>query len=193
MHTCGWVSLLSTWNYHHIANQPHSNIKLKVQFLKLKQKQKNSSLYLGKGTTLASMSLPMTIKGFLPGCVVRQARSEKELWTVRFSVVWGPGKDGKNEEQLPWEGRKEDIGKKRECQERKAQANLGHRPWCQGVQCEWESWPGPQVEVIWDQEADLLWVCFSFSYPSWNPQSALSNSKIWTELHAWQRPTNSNW
>ena len=30
IYMCGWVSLLSTWNYHNIVNQPYSSIKYKV-------------------------------------------------------------------------------------------------------------------------------------------------------------------
>lgn len=149
-------------------------------------------MYSGKGTTLASTSLPMTIKGFCPGCVVRQARSEKELWTVRFRVVWRPGKESKDEEQSPWEERRENIGKKkgqRECRKGKPKLTSSADPDAKGSTVNGRADLDPRWRSSGTGRLPCCGSVFpSPTHPSRNLQSTLSNSKIWTELHAWERP-----
>ena len=41
----GWVSLLSTWNYHNVVNQLYSNVRLKV-FLKNGEKIKGERWFV---------------------------------------------------------------------------------------------------------------------------------------------------
>lgn len=144
---------------------------------------------LGKGDTLANSSLEWLSKGSgLCGEQKGQKRDYELVETVRMVIMKSTRGSGEGTGRR----RKEEVSE-RMFRKRRPKGICSIEPNDNGARS--ESWARQEGdEVIQDQKLNCSGpTCPSPTYPSQNPHSVLSKSKIWTNLLHVQKVINATW